>query len=185
MQRNIVNYKITTQQWKANAKNSMLGQTPDSYKQAKNLAEKLVSFMEKGEYKNYCLSFCGHSKGGGEAAYAAAMVSTPKHPIKAECFSSAQLGYSMLIDVQARLECYGREGTKMALSKIRHYKIKGDPIPNMHKVLRKKLMHVGTVATLPHSNIRGANNALGYHDHFLPHIKELPTMIDSPINFGK
>ncbi|CAH8190108.1 hypothetical protein [Vibrio aestuarianus] len=71
------NVSIMTQQWKANIQNGVFGKVPESYKQAKHLATEMVTVVEGEKYKDYSLSFSGHSKGGGEAAYAAVMVSTP------------------------------------------------------------------------------------------------------------
>ncbi|MDE1263530.1 lipase family protein [Vibrio aestuarianus] len=169
-ERTIGNLTTTARQWQANAKNAILGEKPDSYQQAKCLATEIVTVMEGEKYKDYSLSFSGHSKGGGEAAYAAAMVSTPENPVKAECFSSAQFGRSILTEVNSKLAPYGLEQAKKAVSGINHYKIKGDVVPNIHKV-RPTLSHIGKVMTLPRFDIRGANNIVGCHVRFYDHIE--------------
>ncbi|CAH8204361.1 hypothetical protein VAE122_2930016 [Vibrio aestuarianus] len=80
------NVSIMTQQWKANIQNGVFGKVPESYKQAKHLATEMVTVVEGEKYKDYSLSFSGHSKGGGEAAYAAVMVSTPDTPLMQSAF---------------------------------------------------------------------------------------------------
>ncbi|WP_277206558.1 lipase family protein [Vibrio misgurnus] len=163
MQRSISNFKVTIHQWGANAKNAITGKTPDSYTQAQLIAETLTRMMSNGDYKDYSLSLSGHSKGAGEAAYATAMISTPENPVKAECFCSAELGSSMLQDIHARFT--DLKQAKQAVSGIQHYKIQGDPVPNVHRV-NHDLEHVGNIMTLPHSEVDGANNMLAYHDKF-------------------
>ncbi|NGZ13677.1 hypothetical protein HGG78_07960 [Vibrio aestuarianus] len=169
-ERTMGNLTTTARQWQANAKNAILGEKPASYQQAKCLATEIVTAMKGEKYKDYSLSFSGHSKGGGEAAYAAAMVSTPENPVKAECFSSAQFSHSILTEVNSELAPYGPEQAKKAVSGIKHYKIQGDVVPNMHRV-RPTLSHIGKVMTLPRFDIRGANNIVGCHDRFYAHIE--------------
>ncbi|QIL85690.1 hypothetical protein G7083_07365 [Vibrio sp. HDW18] len=163
MYRSISNFKVTMHQWGANAKNAITGKTPDSYAQAQLIAETLTRMISSGDYKDYRLSLSGHSKGAGEAAYAAAMISTPENPVKAECFCSAELGSSMLQDIHARFA--DPKQAKQAVSEIQHYKIQGDPVPNVHRV-KHDLEHVGKIMTLPHTEVEGANNMLAYHDKF-------------------
>ena len=54
------------------------------------MTQKVQSLMAADpKYKDYTFSVSGHSKGGGEAAYAAL---SQKEPVHAICFSSAELG---------------------------------------------------------------------------------------------
>ncbi|WP_018692618.1 hypothetical protein [Algicola sagamiensis] len=179
MQRSQSNFASTMRQWGANIKNALLGKTPTSYQQAKEIAKALDQMMKQDRLlQGNSLSISGHSKGGGEAAYAAAMLSTPENPIKAECFCSAELGHSMLKEVKAHLGADGSEEkmreAKQALSGIQHYKVRGDAIPNMHRALFcHDLTHIGNSMTIPHSHFPDkpdANGTLGYHDRFYDHI---------------
>ena len=164
------NVSIMTQQWKANIQNGVFGKVPESYKQAKHLATKMVTVMEGEKYKDYSLSFSGHSKGGGEAAYAAVMVSTPDTPLNAECFCSAEFGRSILAEVNSKFEFYTSEQAKKVLSGIKHYTMKGDVVPMMHKVNRK-LSLVGRLMILPRILV-GEDTPFSDHINFYDHIQQ-------------
>ena len=91
--RSLLNGGFTLKQWIANAKNAVLGKTPDSYKQAKILTDKVLQMMDANpRYQGFKLTVSGHSKGGGEAAYAAL---ARDKPLEAICFSSAEMGREM------------------------------------------------------------------------------------------
>ena len=145
-------------QWVANAKNAAFGKTPDSYKQAKELASKVQNMMAVDPtYKDFTLTISGHSKGGGEAAYAALSL---KEPVQAICFSSAELGRTMH-------KSFSEEQKANASRYITHYNIEGDPVPNVSKALGG-LGHLGKVVTLPSDG--SGSNPLDRHDKFNRHI---------------
>ena len=152
--RSLLNGGFTLKQWVANAKNAVLGKVPDSFTQAKNLTTQVQNMMANDpRYEGYKLTLSGHSKGGAEASYAAL---TRIPPIEATCFSSAELGQEARANIP-------RENKEKADSFVRHYKIKGDPIPNVG-LLNKHLAHVGAVTTLPSKNI--LQGPMDRHDKF-------------------
>ena len=109
-------------------------------------------------YDGFKLTVSGHSKGGGEAAYAA--LSRDK-PLEAICFSSAEMGREMHDSLTS-------EQKANASRYVTHYNIKGDMIPNVGKVA-KKVGHIGKVVTLPAEH--AWNNPLDRHDKFTRHIR--------------
>ena len=164
VKRSLSNRGFTLRQWIANAKNALLGKAPDSYKQASELTQKVQSLMAADpKYKDYTFSVSGHSKGGGEAAYAAL---SQKEPVHAICFSSAELGRKLR-------ESIPEERKANAAAHVQHYYIEGDAVPNMsdNLLIRKtggKIEHIGKVTTLPAD--REASNSLDRHDKFTRHI---------------
>lgn len=163
--RSLLNGGFTLKQWIANAKNAVFGTIPDSYKQASELTGKLQAMMALDpQYKDFTLTVSGHSKGGGEASYAAL---SQKEPVHAICFSSAELGKQMQASIP--------EETKAnAASFVSHYYVEGDAVPVMSKNalikrLGGQLGHLGTIATLP-ADSKSASG-LDRHDKFTRHIQ--------------
>ncbi|ARD38057.1 DUF2974 domain-containing protein [Edwardsiella ictaluri] len=146
------NFAATVRQWLANIKNVFSG-TPDSYREAEQLVKNLNQ-----ELSGYTLSVSGHSKGGGESAYAAMMLGAQTGmPVKSINFSSAELGTQLKRDIADELAKKGVPPEDIAsefnaLGKdILHIKIKGDPVPNMHKLFGS-ISHIGRTLTLPNDN---------------------------------
>lgn len=163
IKRSLLNRGFTLRQWIANGKNAVLGKTPDSYRQASELTQKVQRFIATDpKYKDYTLTVSGHSKGGGEAAYAALSQEEPVHAI---CFSSAELGKEMR-------ESIPEETRANAAAHIHHYYIEGDAVPTMgdNALIKKtgKPGHIGKVTTLP-ADDEGAGG-LDRHDQFVRHI---------------
>ena len=154
--RSLLNGRFTLNQWIANAKNAVRGKVPDSFQQARELTTQVQRMMLLDKkYADCKLVVSGHSKGGAEASFAAL---TQKAPLEAVCFSSAELGR----DARALIPDEYKENESI-LKKVRHYKIKGDPIPNVG-LLNRKLGHVGGVTTLPAKNI--LQSPMDRHDKF-------------------
>ncbi|MDP0561450.1 MAG: hypothetical protein QS721_03585 [Candidatus Endonucleobacter sp. (ex Gigantidas childressi)] len=156
--RTIRNSGSSLKQWVANGINALRGRVPRSYKDAKKLTETVQKIMQNDSmYKNFKLSVSGHSKGGGEASFAAISL---KEPVEAICFSSAELGkdmHNILSDKQKR----------NAHTHVTHYKIKGDIIPNIGKALT--VGHIGKVVTIPHDNTP-LSSPIDKHAQFARHI---------------
>lgn len=156
--RNLLNGGFALKQWIANAKNAVLGQTPDSYRQARELTMKVQQMMAADpRYQDFQLTVSGHSKGGGEAAYATL---SQKPPVHAICFSSAELGRGMR-------ESFTDEQKAHATRYVTHYNIKGDVAPNVGKVIGH-LGHIGKVVTLPAEH--AWSSPVDRHDKFTRHI---------------
>ena len=165
VKRSLLNRGFTLRQWIANGKNAVLGKAPDSYRQASELTQKIQRLMATDpKYKDYTLTVSGHSKGGGEAAYAAL---SQKEPVRAICFSSAELGKEMR-------ESIPEETRANAAAHIHHYYIEGDAVPTMgdNALIKKtgKPGHIGKVTTLP-ADDEGASG-LDRHDKFVRHIHD-------------
>lgn len=169
LKRSQANAGITARQWGANLKNALLKSTPESYTQASILTKNLLAMVNrKPELKDYQVIVTGHSLGGGHAQYSAAMNATLACPITAYCFSSAQLNGEMLTNI---VETHQQSGSLQAtVSGIHHYKIQGDPVPHMNKVVGF-LSNIGTSTSLPPQNIdkTGGNMFIGYHDKYMAH----------------
>lgn len=151
--RTLGNLATTAKQWLANIKN-VFSRTPDSYKEAAKLVSDLKDQLPAG----YALSVSGHSKGGGESAYAAMMLGAKTgEPVKSINFSSAELGAKLKQNIASELAKGGIQPDAIAgkfeeLGKeILHIKIKGDPVPNMHKFFGS-ISHIGRTLTLPNDN---------------------------------
>lgn len=150
--RTIANIPITNRQWLANFQNALFDKTPQSYQQAKHLVGELLELMQQPNNLNgYTLSLSGHSKGGGEAAYAAAM----NGGLKAYCFGSAEWGQGPVQDI-VKHYINQPDALEKALDKINHYRIEGDPIPVLSKKIPLKALYlVGSMMTFPLK--KGAN----------------------------
>ena len=156
--RMIMNGASTLQQWGANISNAVFGKTPHSYRQAKTLADELVKLQAQNpEYKDHTIVLSGHSKGAGEATYAALNRETP---LKAECFCSAQLGSGMQNELP-------EESKAHAADYVTHYNIKGDLVPKMGN-MRNGLGHIGNVVSLPAEH--AWNSPVHRHDRFDLHV---------------
>lgn len=147
------NLVTTAKQWLANIKN-VFSRTPDSYKEAAKLTHELKGLLPQG----YKLSLSGHSKGGGESSYAAMMLAAKTgEPVKSINFSSAELGGKLKRNIANELINSGVKSEDLtakfkALSQdILHIKVKGDPVPNMHKMFAG-VSHLGKTLTLPNDN---------------------------------
>ncbi|MBP4045981.1 lipase family protein [Chromobacterium violaceum] len=173
MPRNLKNLGNVARQWRANISNAVFGGRPDCYIQAAQLTHKLqqlaagLPLMRAGE-PTYTVSIGGHSLGGGMAAYAAMKLSTPQHPIQAECFSSAQFGRGLQREL---LGLHGDDPARAreASANINHYYIKGDIVPTMDGLF--SVRHVGQLYQLP-ADHRADDSRVGRHDKFLDHVKD-------------
>ncbi|WP_263078885.1 hypothetical protein [Endozoicomonas sp. Mp262] len=157
--RSLLNGAFSLRQWIANAKNALLGQTPDSYRQAAEITQHVQNMIKTDpRYTGFELKVSGHSKGGGEAEYAALCL---EDPVEAICFSSAELGKAMRGDIS-------EERKATAARYVTHYKIKGDPVPNLGNIAGE-LGHLGKVVTLPAEH--AWNSPIDRHDKFTRHIR--------------
>ncbi len=159
--RMLFNAKFTLKQWIANGKNAVLGKTPDSYRQARVLTDNLLAAIKapNSGVQDYTLKLSGHSKGAGEATYAAL---AREQPIPAICFGSAQLGSGLQKEIPATSQA-------LATDYVSHYNIKGDIVPKLGN-LRNGLGHLGKVTTLPSAHIW--NSPIHRHDQFASHIND-------------
>ena len=154
--RSLLNGRFTLNQWVANIKNAVGGKIPDSYHQAREVTKNVQKIMQNdSKYQDFKLIVSGHSKGGGEASFAAL---TQKQPLEAVCFSSAELGR----EARAMIPDQYKQDENI-LNKVRHYKIKGDPVPNVG-LLNSRLGHVGAMTTLPGKNLW--QGPIDRHDKF-------------------
>ena len=144
--RTITNIPITNKQWVANFQNALFDKTPQSYRQAEHLVGKLLELMQQPNNLNgYTLSLSGHSKGGGEAAYAAAM----NGGLRANCFGSAEWGKGPVQDIVKRY-INQPDALEKAVEQINHYRVEGDPVPVLSKKIPlKNLYLVGNITTFP------------------------------------
>ena len=157
--RSVFNSAFTFRQWVANAQNTLRFERPASYLEAKELAEELIFFLDfLNEYRDYRLVLSGHSKGGGEATYAALC---QQSPVKAVCFASAELGDKLLDDIPP-------EHRVAASHFITHYLIEGDLVPRVGTLL-PGLELPGQIITLPARH--PWDSPLDRHDQFVRHVR--------------
>jgi hypothetical protein len=119
------NFSTTMRQNFANV-SAALGVTPTSYKQATTLARILQQWTERDSktekepnYAGFSLHLTGHSKGGGEAMYAALKADTP---IPATVFSPAHLSSGLIADLPF-------QNLEHATELIESYSAQGDFVP--------------------------------------------------------
>ncbi|WP_416041767.1 lipase family protein [Edwardsiella ictaluri] len=151
------NFTATVRQWLANIRNVFSG-TPDSYREAAQLVKDL---NQNQKLSGYTLSVSGHSKGGGESAYAALMLGAQTgKPVTSINFSSAELGPQLKRNIADELAKKGVPPEDIvskfnALGKnILHVNIKGDPVPSMHKLFGS-ISNIGKTLSLPNDNQSG------------------------------
>ena len=162
--RSLLNSSFTFHQWVANAQNTLRFERPASYLQAKELTEEVIFFIDfLNEYRDYKLVLSGHSKGGGEATYAALCQQTP---VNAVCFASAELGELLLEDIPG-------EHRVAASHFITHYLIEGDLVPKVGTLL-PGLELLGLIITLPSQH--RWDSPLDRHDQFVRHIRHFCSM---------
>jgi len=164
--RQINNSLFTANHWRANVKNATSNSVPDSYKQAAEVTQAVIDMAKSHpSYKEYTVKTSGHSKGGGEAAFAALKSSGQKQPdgtvvpTKAICFSSAEFGRGIISSLT-------EDEKAIAVDSVVHYNISGDIVPKMGKLL-PGLSHFGKVVTLPPSS--RLSSPLDRHDKFHEH----------------
>jgi len=128
-------------QWWANFQSVFGSQAPQSYTNAANLLG-----VAREQLSDYEWSTCGHSKGGAEAAFAAAMNSNSDSKVNAVCFCAPPFGATLM---NRLLEAYPEPGELSLYAKqyIRHITVQGDPVPALDRVVNAA--HIGTAYTLP------------------------------------
>jgi hypothetical protein len=116
---------ILLRQSLANA-SAALGRAPGSYRQASALADALVTRMAKDPaHAGFALRLTGHSKGGGEAMYAALRGDTP---IPATVFAPAHLTTGLIANLCP-------ESVAKARDLIESYSAYGDPVPALRHLV--------------------------------------------------
>lgn len=148
--------------------NNVFGDIPACYKQASQLLHHLQLLMQHEKWQKYSLSTSGHSLGGGLAAYSALKVSTTEKAIRAECFSSAQLGLGLQNDLLAQYS--NLANLKKVKANINHYYIDGDIIPKLDKFFA--VDHIGSVKIIPQIAEK-KDSALAAHSRYVNHIRTL------------
>lgn len=144
-------------QWWANFQSVFGSQAPQSFKDAENLLR-----VARDQLSGYEWSTCGHSKGGAEAAFAAAMNSSSTSKVNAICFCAPPFGATLMNEL---LKAYPERGelSRYAKENIRHIKVEGDPVPALDCVVNAA--HIGTAYTFPATELSGpplVQRAAGY-----------------------
>jgi hypothetical protein len=134
-------------QWWANFQSVFGSQAPQSYTDAAKLLR-----AARERLSDYEWSTCGHSKGGAEAAFAAAMNSTSDGKVNAVCFCAPPLG-AMLMN--RLLAAYPEPGdlSRYAKQHISLINVQGDPVPGLDRVVNAA--HIGTAYTFPATELSG------------------------------
>lgn len=163
MERSWGNRSSGLAQWKANLR-GVFGEPPKSYRQAACIVRGVAKECEPGgDYAGYTVSTVGHSKGAGEAVFAA-LAQTPKDgekPIAATGFSSAHLGKTIV-------KMLPRENLAQAHDRVTHLHVAADPVPN-YRYLNPRVIPIGQEMSIPAKGL--APNPVQRHDGFLEHIE--------------
>jgi hypothetical protein len=150
------NARTSLSQWGTNVK-AGLGRTPRSYAQAAELVARLQeNIRTRPEYQGYRLRTVGHSKGGGEATYAALRQA---EPVPATVFCPWHLSDGLLRQLPtANLD--------RAKTLVQSYAPYGDPVA----ALRGSLPGIhGVGREFRFEGIKGSN-PIDLHDQFLKHL---------------
>ncbi len=129
VQRSLGNLGTTSSQWLRNLDNALGRQIPDIYQQATMV---LDTVQTRAAANGRTVATAGHSLGGGLAAFSAAALGTPRHPIKARAFCSAQIGFEarrLLAE-----NCRTVQDAERLVSNVKHVVLTGDPVHQMDGV---------------------------------------------------
>lgn len=158
LRRSFLNSDFSDRQWQANIQNAFTKSLPDSYRQARDLtARTLLEMDNRADCQSHRLMVSGHSKGGGEACFAAL---SQTEPLTAICFCSAELGHAALAGIS-------ESNRRVATDRITHYLIKGDPLPRIGKWCRTP-RHLGKIIELPATH--WWSSPVSRHDKFTRHV---------------
>jgi hypothetical protein len=158
--RTFKNFGNFVKQWAANIKETF-GGVPQSYQQAARIVRSMQAMTQDAgsPYAGYSISTVGHSKGGGEAVFAAL---AQREPVHAYGFSSAHMGRPMLNHLP-------KENVARAKELVEHLHVKNDPVPNT-RYLIPMVQAVGVERVIPAKDL--ALNPIMRHDQFLSHIDD-------------
>jgi hypothetical protein len=150
------NFMTTLSQWGANFK-AGLGGVPKSYEQAAKLTQEIVKLVGGSkDFEGFTVRTVGHSKGGGEAMYAALM---QEDPLKCTAFCPSHLSKGLI----ARLP---PDNVARSKDLVESYSPFGDVV----SALRGKLPDVPGVGVGSHfPGVPGAG-MIDLHDQFLRHV---------------
>ncbi len=150
----------TLSQWDANLRAS-LGLIPKSYKQASKIVQKMKSVVDEkdGEHAGFKIRVLGHSKGGGEAIYAAAKQRDKSHQITATALCPSHLSQGLMSDLPD-------DNLAEAKSYITSYSPVGDPV----SALRGKLPQIPGLGMGYHFDGIEGSSPTHLHDQFLAHV---------------
>lgn len=151
------NVMTSLSQWGTNFK-AGLGGVPQSYKQADELVSRIMDKVRTmPEYEGYSVRTVGHSKGGGEAMFAALRQDTP---IQATTFCPSHLSDGLLKHIPD-------EALAQSKDLVQSFSPYGDPV----SALRGTVPGITSVGQGFHfDGIRGSN-PVDLHDQFLKHVE--------------
>jgi hypothetical protein len=150
------NFMTTMSQWGANLHAGM-GGVPRSYEQAGDLAGKLQERMASTPgMENFTVRTVGHSKGGGEAMYAALM---QKEPLQATTFCPSHLS-------QGLINRLPEGNAAKAKELVQSFSPFGDPV----SALRGKAPDVPGVGVGVHFDGIKGSSMMHIHDQFMQHV---------------
>lgn len=159
MERSVPGKNVMTSlsQWGTNFK-AGLGGVPQSYKQASELVSRIMDKVQTmPEYAGFTVRTVGHSKGGGEAMFAALRQDTP---VQATTFCPSHLSDGLLKHIPD-------ENLARSKDLVQSFSPFGDPV----SALRGTLPGITGVGQGFHfDGIRGSN-PVDLHDQFLKHVE--------------
>jgi hypothetical protein len=174
VERALKNIMPTSKQWLSNSKNAVGHSVPKSSQLALAITEAMQKKIASGnDYSGHELVLTGHSKGAAEASYAAAMAGSKDKPMRAICFSSAELGLAARKAIEGK---YGSpQSVEQAISLTKHIRVKGDPVSfashiKIGNMTLGKLGLFGTRYTVA-ADPNGKKGPVAVHDGFREHIR--------------
>ncbi len=136
----------------------MVGGVPNSYQQASDLVGKLQERMKSTPgLEGFSVRTVGHSKGGGEAMYAALKQS---EPLRCTAFCPSHLS-------QGLIDRLPEGNVDKARDLVQSFSPFGDPV----SALRGKLPDVPGVGVGVHFTGIEGRNMVHIHDQFLQHVQ--------------
>jgi hypothetical protein len=163
LERMFGNFNVMIQQWKSNieALSIISDAIPSNYHQASEFTKIVLAYLKNDPTKKtWNILNVGHSKGGGEAAYAAAI-----NGVYATCFATPESS-------SALLNAIGPLRLAISSKRIRHFFVKGDVVPQVSGLLSpyisQQFAHFGSGYWMEPSDIvgQGPLKKLWCHDLF-------------------
>lgn len=155
------NFGTMSTQWKANIA-AGLGILPASYAQAAALVAALQAVVGQGQgpWANHTLRTVGHSKGGGEASFAALFQPVP---VRADVFAPNHLSTGLI-------DLLPFDNVWHAVDLVRCYTVETDAIPALRNVPLGGVDGVGTEHFIP-VDVPTGSSLLSVHKDFVQHLE--------------
>jgi hypothetical protein len=166
------NVAMSITQWASNV-SAGWGRLPRNYAQAAQLLGVLGGMLEQAPWQGYTLRAVGHSKGAGEATYAALAQSTP---LRADVFAPAHLSVGLIERLPAA-------NVRRAVDLVRAYSVGSDLVPLIRNVPGLGIQGLGTEHFFPADYSKG-RSFIHVHDKFVEHLESQLALAETASQHG-